>query len=562
MENKASLVRAMKEQQRLETELQHAIQEVAATKENQEAKLKSEKDKLRKRFEEQKRLLKKEITAKLAEERELIKERLFEGSSDFSEITNILNDETLLEKVYQVISPEQIAAYEPPYTAQIEKDDVEEEIQRLQMRADSVMKSVNLNKLFDYFEKAEFALPSVAQEDEPLEGKKPKLSSKPEKYAMYFVVFFVSFFLLMKASILLLLLYSVYAGYQLHNTVNVVRFLTLYNSLMESTGNGEMPSLQEQEKENVLVQVNAFLSTCETTYFKKIDNIAYTEDKKLLTHIYAEIEADLESKQSAVIRLQMAVEAAADEVMRIKSELERYEKERASKARSIEEKYLNYRNMPWRDSLPEDIYLGKNKRGDAVLFPLIHGNTLFVSDEAENLFSFARLFIMQMLINVHPDYVSQYVLDYKYMAGNLQQYMNIPPRCVSILMEQDKIESRLESLNEDILARNRNILRSVNSLEEFNELMRTYESVGEGYVFVHIFGLQQLTQLYHHFLRNGSKVGYYFYIYMTMEEYKQLKSEEMLDLMSAYFFISDIPGVGVYPDKRLRSVMTSYLMTA
>ena len=128
-----------------------------------------------------------------------------------------------------------------------------------------------------------------------------------------------------------------------------------------------------------------------------------------------------------------------------------------------------------------------------------------------------------------------------------------------MFMEQDKITDKITSMQEEIFARNSNILKSVNSIKDFNNLMATYHATGESYVFVHLFGLQSVNDTLKHFLRNGPKVGYFFHLYLTMDEFKALNSEEMLENIENYYLLHSIPNVGVFPEKRLKMVVASYL---
>lgn len=571
MENKATLARAVKEQKRLQEELAQASAEAEEFALSMEQRVLEQANLLRLEYENKKSALKEQIKEKTATTFDTISSMVYTPSQEIEEVSSILEGENLLKSIYSVMSEEQIDAYTPTDIEYLQKEDLKGSVDLLRTYADDLPKEVNYASLFGIFNKLDKCIQQTGDSGtdagQPSKKDAAEVKDHPQrnktytKLIMSALAFIVFLILLTRVFVLLMIMYLLFGILRYYSTSRVTRFLNLYASILESTGNGSSEAAIQDSKDDVLSQVRDHLKKCESTYLKKVDNMQYKEDGSRIAEIKQRLQSEVIAKRMRVDKLRASVESANAEVLRIQRSLELAEKERAKHLLTIEQRYLTYENITWQENLPEDIYLGKDKKGTPVMFPIIHNNVLFVAQEPNELFSFVRLFIMQLMMKVHPDYVSQNVLDYKYMADSLQQFMNLPQRCISIIMEKEKIDTRLSDIGIDVLARNRNILRSVNSIEEFNALMKSYNSVGEGYVFVHLFGVQQINEVYTHLLRNGPKVGYYFYIYLTMEEFKALKSAELLDLTQDYYFIGEMTGVGVYPDKRLRMVMSSYLTT-
>ena len=588
MEDKATLARATKELKRLQEELIHASAEAEEFSFSINTKIQNEKQVMRNEFEQRKQEVKNNISKKSKEQFDEIVQYINSSSPEVSEVTQILEENNLLDNIYKIMSEEQIEAYVPTSLVQIPKESLKSKIVVLQDYAESIPNGADYTTVFGLFNHVDNLIGGITETSEikedtsnaekekgaskKKEKDKNKKSSKSEKVSVQdnktfsriapsVLILLFSLILLVKFAAILLFLYSCFAAINFINTYKVKRFLNLYASILESIGYGDNADAMQNSVDNIISQVGTYIESCENECLEEIDNIQYVEDSSRVAVLKENLQKELIAKRARIDRLRDSVDRQSEEVARIQAELERLEQERVKELLTIEQRYLTFDNIQWVESLPEDIYLGKNKKGAPVLFPVIHDNVLFVAQETGYLFDFLKLFVMQLMMKVHPDYVSQTILDYKYMAGNLQQFMNLPQRSISIFMEKDKIDSKLSDFNIDVLARNRNILRSVNSIEEFNTLMKEYDSVGECYVFVHVLGLQQVYDLYTNLLRNGQKVGYYFYIYLTMEEFKELKSEILLDLMKEYYFIGDMAGVGIYPDKRLRMVMSSYLTT-
>lgn len=576
MENKASLIRASKELKRLQEELVQASADAEEFSFSITSKIQLERDKMLREFEVKKENLKKEVSSEAKLQFDQIIYEVNRNPPEIEEVTQLLEDTNLLNSIYKIMSEDQVEAYIPTSLKYIPKESLKREIQLLQQYAEAIPREADYTVLLNRFNYVDKLLntgsTTTQSSDENIDEIDVNKKGKSDKQAkrnrnMYavlgpiFILLLVFIFLLVKIAAVLMMLYIIYAVLQFRSTYNVKRFLNLYASILENIGYGENADIVRNSREDIISQVSTYIESCENEYIEKIDNIQYKEDYARISTFKEKLQNELVAKRVRIDKLKSNIDLQSKEVERIQAELERLEQERAKQLLTLEQRYLTFDNIQWSENLPEDIYLGKNKKGTPVLFPVIHGNMLFVSQEQDYLFEFVKLFVMQIMMKVHPDYVSQSILDYKYMAGNLQQFMNLPQRSISIFLEKEKIDSKLSDFNIDVLARNRNILRSVNSIEEFNALMREYDSVGECYIFIHIFGLQQVNELYTNLLRNGPKVGYYFYIYLTMEEFKELKSEILLDLIQEYYFIGDMPGVGIYPDRRLRMVMSSYLTT-
>lgn len=577
MESKITLAKAIKRLNQIEEQFNIANSEHNSLVASLDSKLDSALAEQRNAFEQKKELLHDKIRNTIETERNEIIEIINTESNPFSFLNDILQEDKLINYIFSFLTETQAEEYQPSYYFDINQDNIDDYIKLLKTYISELPKNTNdgetkNNNLFQLVYNAVdesisklYISFSGKQEEPENEAKTPK-SKKNDKYSYALkqrmptiTIFIVTLILALKFSSILFLVYFFFGLKKSYDFFKLFRFLNLYANLNDLVFNSN--NKNSLVTEDILSQVDAFLATSEEIYNSKINNITYKEDHNKIEYLKTKLEEEIKNSNVNILRLKQDVDNAKKEVERIKAELERMEMDKLTRAKTIEEEYLTYSELNWQEHLPKDIYLGKNKKGDPVLFPVEHNNILFISNEIHELFDFTKLFIMQLLMKVHPDYVSQVVLDYKYMSGNLQQFLNIPPRSLTILMEKQKIEDKLQDINIDVLARNRNILKSVNSLEEFNTLMKSYNSVGECYVFIHIFGLQQLHDTYTYLLRNGSKVGYYFYIYLTLEEFKSLKSEEILDLVSLYYFIGDLPGIGIYPDKRLRMVMSSYLTT-
>lgn len=465
---------------------------------------------------------------------------------DIAAVDSMIEESGAINSIYTVLTEQQIQAYTPfNRTIITDGDDLERAVRKLTRMSSKLSKQINYTSLFGLIRK----IKAPVEEDEN-EGK---------KYVLYLLILVITVSLMIFASSALLSIYAILGIYSFVQSRKIANVLNLYNSIIQYCESDSLKEKKDSISDYIEESTTSFFSEVEKEYTSMVTSKKFKADEKKINSLKSALKTEVENAKTNLLKLKEEVAICKKEVARIEAELEKQEQDKIKELEELEKFYLDYSQVHWEKQLLDNIYLGRGKKNEPMLLPITKDNTLYISNESEDLFTFARLFILQMLMHVNPDYLVQIVLDYKYMGGNLQPFISLPNRCLSLFLEQDKITDKITSIQEEIFARNSNILKTVNSIEDFNNLMATYHATGESYVFVHLFGLQSINDTLKHFLRNGPKVGYYFNIYLTMEEFKALNSEEMLENIENYYLLHSIPNIGVFPEKRLKMVVASYL---
>ena len=311
----------------------------------------------------------------------------------------------------------------------------------------------------------------------------------------------------------------------------------------------------EADKSDLLEKSKEYLESVADEYRDEIQSSEPNIDTQDMEDRIAE---DCEKQESRYkVRLQSArdmlshLRAEISKVQEQLSAIDAHNKELAAQASKL---YLDGVSLgnEWLDS----VYLGNRQDDSIVMHPMHKTPTLFISSNINALFSLAKLIIYQVMIRVNPDVVSQVFIDHKYVGGDLQALFRVPSGRFPVALKEDDINTRLDFIGADIFSRVNNILSTCSGLDEFNTIMGKYGSAGESYVVVHVFGLSKLGEVYSNLLRNGSKVGYFLYLYVTVDELKDLEPGNLLTQFPNIYVVKEFP-TAVTTDTVLKMLMDS-----
>lgn len=294
-----------------------------------------------------------------------------------------------------------------------------------------------------------------------------------------------------------------------------------------------------KQKTTLMRGVDAFLHDVRQDYFDEIaknqfeydGSIDAKMDKKVANAVKkAKQDRDLYNSQLEKVQKEL------QELLERIAELDEEDKKKAESARKDYLETITWK-YEWLQHLLVDITADNRK----VLLPFSRANSIYFSKDVENLKEFSRLVVLQCALHMHPEYASQAVIDYKYMGGGLTQFISLEGKAVGLFFTESEISAKVENVDKEIMARTKSILASSPDLDSFNELMHKYESAGEFYVLMHIFGLESISNVYRSWLRNGPRVGYIFKLYLTIDELAMIGSDLPFDDFKDYFEINNIP---------------------
>lgn len=250
---------------------------------------------------------------------------------------------------------------------------------------------------------------------------------------------------------------------------------------------------------------------------------------------------DLEKKKIEQTRdlNNTALQKLKEEQQAILKRLDEIEEEERQRAVTARQTYLS--TITWKHEWMEQVFIDITPENKRIMMPFLKGNSCYYSQDEDQLKKFSRLAAYQALIHMHPEYATQVVLDYKYMGGELIQFISLEGKAIKLCYSEDDIRKQVDIINNEIKARTKSILSSSANLDEFNALMASYNAAGEYYAVIHIFGLESITTAMKSWFRNGPRVGYLFKFYWTHDEMKALKDDLPFADIKDYYEIGDTP---------------------
>lgn len=317
---------------------------------------------------------------------------------------------------------------------------------------------------------------------------------------------------------------------------NILRKLFSVKNYLNNSYNED---IFQQDRNDIMSSCEDFLESARSEYLNEVSSEVYSFNEELLNKIDEEFSLEkqkLDSKKDLLnqelINKQEQLEAIIKRIEEIEEEAKRY-------AEIARKKFLG--EVTWKKEWLHNIFIEVSADNKVRVIPYAQGNSLYYSDSLDCLKTFSRLLVFQNMISMHPDFASSFVLDYKYNGGELTQFLTAPECSVKICYTEEDLNKQFDFIGNDIRSRTNNVLSSCSSLEEFNALMATYNTSGERYIIVHLFGLDSLNDSLKNFLRNGNRVGYYFKLYLTKEELKSIGEDLSLECFNEFYEINDTP---------------------
>lgn len=538
MENKTDLDYVEKEVERLENLLITSKNELETFKIDIPNKISNLKKTYEEDFNKYINNIKENIMDRISQKKEkvttLLKNQLNKNSD---KVKQFIDESNVTEIILQVLTSEQLKAFEANNLITISS---EEELNNMI----DVLKEYSdrqLPKQISFYHY--FNLISDIQID----------NKSKEIYYIYIIVIGFMLFLLILSSPLLVFIYCLFGVFSFYRTLKINTYLNLYQSILNYLDSNEIKAERSLMFDNILSEIEEFLDQVEQEYLELIETKKFKLDESKIIDFKNDLDKTIKDKERFINSIEIKLNMEKKRLDTIKSEIEKDRLKQLKFSEEAERLYLTFDSLQWKKELPKDIYLGKSEKNKVVLFPVIQDNILIISENIDYLFQLAQLHIIQLMMHVHPNRVSQNVLDYKYMCGNLQPFLNIPSGSLTLLSDEDTIKARISSIEENIFLRSTTILKTMTSLEDFNSLMETFNASGETYVFTYIFGLESFSKTFENFLRNGKRTGHFFQIYLTVEEFIKLNSTVLIELLADYYFIGETPNKEVFPTKHSKS---------
>ena len=161
-------------------------------------------------------------------------------------------------------------------------------------------------------------------------------------------------------------------------------------------------------------------------------------------------------------------------------------------------------------------------------FEFNFGSNLFIYSDITDVINFIKLFVVQVRARLKPSCINMTIFDDKFMGRDYlcfketedDKYDNI----MRLLINKEELKNYVGELSELSITRTTNIKREFNNIIEYNNFMLSQNSLPESYTFFFVQDIVLNTLLettFRQILLNGSDLGIYPFVFLSMENFSQ-----------------------------------------
>lgn len=232
------------------------------------------------------------------------------------------------------------------------------------------------------------------------------------------------------------------------------------------------------------------------------------------------------NKKSELERLKLQEKQKYDSLLK---ELEVTKQQFDQAADNLKNKYINFDKVGDSYVMDKDFLLDI----DAVtkkpkFFEFNFGSNLFIYSDITDVINFIKLFVVQVRSRLKPSCINMTIFDDKFMGRDYlcfketedDKYDNI----MRLLINKEELKNYVGELSELSITRTTNIKREFNNIIEYNNFMLSQNSLPESYTFFFVQDIVLNTLLettFRQILLNGSDLGIYPFVFLSMENFSQ-----------------------------------------
>lgn len=232
------------------------------------------------------------------------------------------------------------------------------------------------------------------------------------------------------------------------------------------------------------------------------------------------------NKKSELERLKLQEKQKYDSLLK---ELEVTKQQFDQAADNLKNKYINFDKVGDSYVMDKDFLLDI----DAVtkkpkFFEFNFGSNLFIYSDITDVINFIKLFVVQVRARLKPSCINMTIFDDKFMGRDYlcfketedDKYDNI----MRLLINKEELKNYVGELSELSITRTTNIKREFNNIIEYNNFMLSQNSLPESYTFFFVQDIVFNTLLettFRQILLNGSDLGIYPFVFLSMENFSQ-----------------------------------------
>ena len=232
------------------------------------------------------------------------------------------------------------------------------------------------------------------------------------------------------------------------------------------------------------------------------------------------------NKKSELERLKLQEKQKYDSLLK---DLEVTKQQFDQAADNLKNKYINFDKVGDSYVMDKDFLLDI----DAVtkkpkFFEFNFGSNLFIYSDITDVINFIKLFVVQVRARLKPSCINMTIFDDKFMGRDYlcfketedDKYDNI----MRLLINKEELKNYVGELSELSITRTTNIKREFNNIIEYNNFMLSQNSLPESYTFFFVQDIVLNTLLettFRQILLNGSDLGIYPFVFLSMENFSQ-----------------------------------------
>ena len=232
------------------------------------------------------------------------------------------------------------------------------------------------------------------------------------------------------------------------------------------------------------------------------------------------------NKKSELERLKLQEKQKYDSLLK---ELEVTKQQFDQATDNLKNKYINFDKVGDSYVMDKDFLLDI----DAVtkkpkFFEFNFGSNLFIYSDITDVINFIKLFVVQVRARLKPSCINMTIFDDKFMGRDYlcfketedDKYDNI----MRLLINKEELKNYVGELSELSITRTTNIKREFNNIIEYNNFMLSQNSLPESYTFFFVQDIVLNTLLettFRQILLNGSDLGIYPFVFLSMENFSQ-----------------------------------------
>jgi len=232
------------------------------------------------------------------------------------------------------------------------------------------------------------------------------------------------------------------------------------------------------------------------------------------------------NKKSELERLKLQEKQKYDSLLK---ELEVTKQQFDQAADNLKNKYINFDKVGDSYVMDKDFLLDI----DAVtkkpkFFEFNFGSNLFIYSDITDVINFIKLFVVQVRARLKPSCINMTIFDDKFMGRDYLCFKETEDdkydSIMRLLINKEELKNYVGELSELSITRTTNIKREFNNIIEYNNFMLSQNSLPESYTFFFVQDIVLNTLLettFRQILLNGSDLGIYLFVFLSMENFSQ-----------------------------------------